>query len=274
MTAKENLSRTTIKDLGWRQGSILPLDLADRVAHKSNPAEEIIVVVSHDCDVTNANLDSEPLVELLTAKLLAGEQGDGGLLHGKNPRRIQFKVEIEGKNQYAEANACDRFFAQRDLLLDCGPDSNRKCESLAVKQLSDWLSRRYVRSAFPDTFNDRIRSAQSHMKKALKSKGQDITGVFVATESWDELPDDQPYRFIIVALMLEEDLEDTKKRTRAQTALDKIEQRLEKCGGIEIIESSLASEGDVSLADFRLMKRFDFDYLSLRDEDGDTAPRP
>ena len=273
MTNNNNISRKSIKELGWRQGSILPPALVTAISADCNPDEEVYIVASHDCDVTSANFESEPLAELLKVKLLVDKEGDGALFYGKNPRRIQFELLIEGKGRIAEANAHDRFFVQREPLLDFEPDGERTCSPLATAQFSDWLSRRYVRSAFPDAFNDRIRPVQRHLKKALSSQGQDITGLFAAMESWDELGDDEPYRFTIIATMTEDDYNDAQKRLRAQKPLDKIEQKLDACGGIEVTEGMLAAEGNISLADYRLMKRFDLDYLSLRDEDGDVAPR-
>src|SRR5690606_26491633 len=57
-----------IKDLGWRQGSILPRALCQELQSIGDlgvPAEgdAVLVVVSHDCDVTNASLLNEPKVE-------------------------------------------------------------------------------------------------------------------------------------------------------------------------------------------------------------------
>lgn len=273
MTTTQESDRKSIKELGWRQGSILPADLVAPLPGNSNNEEEIFVVVSHDCDVTNSSLENEPMVEILKAKIRSDKQSNGALLFGKHPRRIQFEVEISGETVYAEANAHDRLFVQRKLLLDCTPDTERNCSPLVVEQVSDWLSRRYVRSAFPDTFNNRIRPAQRHIKKALSTQGQNITGIFAAMEKWDELPDNESYRFFVVATMTDDDYSDPQKREHAQKPLDKIEQRLQACDGIDV-ESWLASEGDISIADYRRMRRLDFDYLSLQDDDGDVAPRP
>jgi len=269
--------RKSIKELGWRQGSILPRtlvkDLLGEHPETLDPEQEILVVVSHDCDVTNASFDSEPRVELLKATMLDASRRDGALRYGKNPRKIQFKVQVAGDVGSAEANAYDRFFTPREILLDCAPDPKLSCTPLAIRQISDWLARRYVRVAFPDAFNNRIGRSEKPIRRALKSAGRYITAVFVAMESWAELAEDEPYRIMITMTMKDDDFNNPTKRRAAQGALDRLEEKLGTCDGIEIIEASLANEQEVSLADRRLMHRFDFDDLSFRDEGGDLAPR-
>jgi len=269
--------RKSIKELGWRQGSILPRTLVDKFLEEHpgilDPDTEILLVASHDCDVTNASFDSEPRVELLKATLLDASRRDGALLYGKNPRKIQFEVQVAGEFNFAEANAHDRFFVPREILLDCGPDRERSCTPLAIRQISDWLSRRYVRVAFPDSFNSRIRRSQKAIRKALRSAGRYITAVFVAMESWAELAESEPYHIMITMTMKDEDFDDLLKRRHAQETLNRIEERLDSCAGIEVIEGVLSSEGEISLADLRLIRRFEFDDLSLRDENGEVAPR-
>jgi len=218
--------RKSIKELGWRQGSILPRTLVDKFLDEYpgvlDPDKEILLIVSHDCDVTNASFDSEPRIELLKATMLDASRRDGALWYGKNPRKIQFEIQVAGEISFAEANAHNRFFALREILLNCAPDPERSCPSQTIRQISNWLSRRYVRAAFPDAFNSRIGSSLKAIRRPLKSAGEYITAVFVAMESWEELAEDEPYRITITMTMKDDDFDDPKKRQAAQGALDRM----------------------------------------------------
>ena len=63
-----------LMELGWRQGAILNQELA-RLAWDHAPnrldadEQDHLVVASHDCDILNASLTKEPLVEVLRARV-------------------------------------------------------------------------------------------------------------------------------------------------------------------------------------------------------------
>jgi hypothetical protein len=261
-----------IKGLGWRQGSILPPELISELLEAGElraiaTVADILIVVSHDCDVTSASLANEPSVELLLARPLAEGSFHGGLTHGKNPRRLHFFVEISGSPTAAEARADERFVISRSRLKSYRPDPGRVCSRQVRDEIVLWLVKRYDRAAFPDAFNARIAKAKKSIGKALETKGEGIHEIFIAMESWDELPDGEPYRVHLVATMSTDEFGDPESRERAQQALDVMEEKLQGCGGVEIVDAGLVSEADVSLADFRLMERFDYDYLSANTEE-------
>ncbi|MEW6338949.1 MAG: hypothetical protein AB1625_16295 [Acidobacteriota bacterium] len=262
----------SIKELGWRQGSIVPLDLVkDLLDFGELPATvneaDILIVVSHDCDVTSANLANEPSVELLLARLLSEGTPNGALTHGKNPRRLHFLVEIDGRPTAVEARADERFVIDRTRLLGCRPELGRVCSRQVRDEIVLWLVKRYSRTAFPDAFNARIRKAQRPIARALESNGQALREIFLTMSSWDELPEGEPYRVQLIATMTREDYEDPEGRERAHQALDKVEEKLHGCSGVEIVEALLVSEAEVSLDEFRQMERFDFDYLSAETDE-------
>ena len=268
----EVLDAGRIKDLGWRQGSILSSALIEDLIHSGTlpttvTAEDILIVVSHDCDVTNPSLANEPSAELLLACLVPEGTLNGALTHGRNPRRFHFLVGIDENPKAVEARANDRFVIGRAQLASHEPDPSRKCSWQTRDEIVQWLIKRYHRAAFPDAFNDRIRKASKPIAKVLKAYGQDLREIFIAMDSWDELPGGKPYRLKLVATMTSEEFGDPGKRLHAQQALDAMEERLQGCSDIEIDETLLASEGDVSLDDIRYMERFDFDYLSVEDEE-------
>ena len=260
-----------IKELGWRQGSILPPKLCQELIEADEfrlpeAGYTVLIVISHDCDITNKKLADEPLAELLVVQVLPGDTTNGLLVHGRHPRRLQFALRIDGVPRIAEARAHDRFFIDRSRLMGHAPDSARTCEPPALDEIVLWLTKRYNRAAFPDTFNERIRKTQKSIATALAAHGHDVREIFIAMSSWEELQADQSYEVTLVATMSVEDFDEAGKRQHAQTALDAIEEKLQSCAGIEITDATLNSDADVSLDDLPLMKRFDYDYLSA-DED-------
>ena len=90
-------------ELGWRQGAILDQQLAllarDHAPDRLDPAdEEHLVVASHDCDILNASLTKEPVVEVLRARVpdaRAGQRSHHSA--GRNPRALRLsEVVVRG----------------------------------------------------------------------------------------------------------------------------------------------------------------------------------
>ncbi|MGL5058541.1 MAG: hypothetical protein ACRC62_01070, partial [Microcoleus sp.] len=68
----------------WRQGSVLARKDFQVVGLTDMPDAALAIAISHDCDIANDNLDAEPAVEFIFARIL--EQSNGNYTHGKNPR--------------------------------------------------------------------------------------------------------------------------------------------------------------------------------------------
>jgi hypothetical protein len=84
-----------IKDRGWRQGSVLPTELAHRVAVSRFPdwgADDRAIIISQDCDIVHDSYEVEPFVELIRAKHSSVE--NGLTRHGRNPRRLQLDAGV------------------------------------------------------------------------------------------------------------------------------------------------------------------------------------
>jgi hypothetical protein len=264
------LSPETIKNSGWRQGCIIPADLYPDLAAYVKIEEitknaDAFIVVSHDCDVTHCSFENEPYVELLAVKKVSGLNGLFTL--GKSPRRLHFEIDIPGiEKQSMEAFAYDRLLVPRKLLIGKTPDSQHLCSPQTINQIKEWLSRRYHRVAFPDSFNNRIKPAQDKIKKELKKEGGIyISGLYFVLEM-NELPEAKNYQITIVATMRVEDYEDATRRNKSQAVFDRIEAFVSECEGIEVTFSELKGEDQVSLDDLLYLTRWDsYDYLSPED---------
>ena len=66
----------------------------------------------------------------------------------------------------------------------------------------------------------------------------------------------------------------TKKRTSAQTLLDRVEAIFGTCSGVGDCITELRSEAELSLHDMRTLKRWDFDDLSWAEAGFRTCRQP
>jgi hypothetical protein len=82
------------RNMPWRQGHLLP---PEALSLLENPRQhEYAVVISHDCDLANENLELEPHVEVLLGGVGNPDQS-GNLRWGKSPRNIQLEFNnLEG----------------------------------------------------------------------------------------------------------------------------------------------------------------------------------
>lgn len=87
-----------------------------------------------------------------------------------------------------------------------------------------------------------------------------------------ELPNDQTYRLVVWATMKSENYQDEAKREKAQKVVGEIESTLTQCEGIDVDEVMLITEQEITLDQLRLLKRWDFDSLSLAGESVDELP--
>lgn len=264
-----------IATAAWRQGSVLPVPLVRTLPQGLGPtdfdaATGLFIVVSHSCDVTADSFEKEPVVELITARQIPVAGVDGSLTHGKNPRRFQW---IDDTNQLAyEVRAHDVIQTDRRHLVGFEPDDARTINPRVGDELSMWLAKRRWRVAFPDEFNRRLIAVVERIHKLLKQRGDRLSGVYVVGAD-DELEGDAEYRLVLVATLPVGDFEDGHVRAASQAVVDGVAAQIASCEGIDVVEATLASEAEITLDDLRLMKRFDFDYLSWReDPPGPIAP--
>src|SRR5689334_17434968 len=86
--------RTAIDQRGWRQGSLLPASLNERIRFADGdavlPADAIAVLITQDCDVLARRPDDEPVVEIVVGTPVTGL--DPNNTYGKNPRRLDLEL--------------------------------------------------------------------------------------------------------------------------------------------------------------------------------------
>jgi hypothetical protein len=249
-------------------GSIVPHEAL--VAHlPTADPEALYILLTQDCDILHHDYDAEPDVELHVARAIT--EPDGNLFHAKNPRRLQFSIA----SRTFEIKICERCHAPRVCLVSHVPCDLTLTED-DIRTIIGWTANRYLRSAFPDTFNQRLAAAKRSMKRieaALKRDGSVITGIFLRVDPPQEIAPEVRYQVIMRLTAREEVFEQPEPETRALELTELIRREFDLIDGIEIVDYALVSEADFSLADLRSTLRWDYDYLSYREGAlGDTPP--
>lgn len=266
---------TQIKTNGWRQGSVLPDPFVQHLTEKSilTPSEHArkFIIASHDCDVTNRSFAAEPAVELLSAEVLPASKKDGNYFWGRNPRYYQLERKGAGATTVWQFSIQERLWLPRRHLLDSEPDAALAMPPDDIRRLALWLARRYHRVAFPDEFVDRTKGATQKLRRPLKKHGDLLTAVFLLGVD-EDLPPETPYEILIYGPMRAEDWSDPEQRASAQVLLNKVEAAFGQSPGVEVTQSVLCSEADISLDDRRRLRHWDFDDLTIQGEGPAALP--
>jgi len=134
--------------------------------------------------------------------------------------------------------------------------------------LREWMAKRYVRPAFPDSLNRRLRSGSpgKAIRKLLETKGQLFQELYLMCLPIDrELPDDQPYRISLWLAVTTDNSRNPPFLVQAHAACREIATALKSCSGIDLLECKVRSEREITLDDLLFFKSWDFDYLTYRE---------
>ena len=270
-SAKNDPIIEEIRKKCWRQGSIITAEKND-----VNSLDQVGLVLngcthwfllSHDCDIVHHDFENEPHVEIMAARFV--DSSDGNLLHGKNPRRLQLKM----REQWIEFHVGSRKFIDRRHLAHLVPDRGIALPPDAVQSLAGWVARRYVRTAFPDSFNNRLQGREQQIKKLMSNEGGNICTLYVLLADQGELPPDQTYIIEIVAVMRDGDFDVAEKRAAVEKTLGNLCILISECGGITVDRQTTRGERDISLTDLRSLQRLEFDHFSRSENSAASSPR-
>jgi hypothetical protein len=252
-----------LRDRGWRQGVILPLSSfpIDTVADCSCPEGALLVAVSQSCDLVHGILENEPYANFLVLRPV--DSPEKGLQHGRHPRKIHLQTE---KGIFVEAQAWNQIKVGRKILLDMDVQGADKISDRELRVLTDWLAKRFTRIAFPDRFNNLLRTKDKQVKKLLSKNHELFLEVLLYLSPFEEIPSTNQYQLIGRLLMPAELWEDEKSLRAAEDIAEKLKKLIEACR-IEVIDFAPISEEELSYAELRQLARWDYDYFSSKDSE-------
>jgi len=262
----------------WRQGDILDSNANKyfNMANQISPSETCAIVISHDCDLANENLELEPDVEVIIGRTI--ENGSGNNLHGKSSRTLHLPLQGSKGQVFLELLATNKKCITKSELAQFTPKPDLKILQNDLDILRSWLSARYRRAAFPDEFNNRMLSTglKEQLVKLSKKYNELISAIGVRVDDglYQEREAGVPYRLNI--LVLYKSLEDFEEsQITALKITDQLEQFASKklnSGQDIILEGAISfSEEDLTLSKYKAFSLLDLEYISMKNP---SLPRP
>jgi hypothetical protein len=247
-----------LRSAGWRQGDIIDDKAVIRALISSEP--DFLVIITQDCDIVQS-LDNEPYIEFLAGKFTP--EGDGNLSFGKNPRRLQ--VGIDRKT--AEFIIHDHSRVEKAEFVKINPKkSATRLNKDDIKLVARWISKRYIRPAFPDEFNARLGKSRKQPDTLSKNTLlKHVSLIFIDVDD-EELPAGQDYEIqITVGVAHNIDVDSIKK-------IDGLFNDAFTVPGISIKRIRVLEEFDITYEIINTYKRFDWDFRSLPEKPDVASP--
>jgi hypothetical protein len=261
----------------WRQGHALTNEAAVALGlvPEKAVASAIVMVVSHDCDITQ-DPEVEPSIEVIIgARVVAA---DGNLTHAKNPRRLHLACTANGSAMCLELRATGKREIPKDRFAGHLPNAGLEVTPNNLSILQRWLAARYRRAAFPDEFEDRLRKTGvgERIKKIVEPLGTNLVAIFFDVDEGKEVeregPDD---RYMLgVDLLYSTESDPVAALSAAEQAASAISAAFrERCfiagkgwQEIELLGCEPISDEAMPYAMSTQLKKWNADYLSLRAE--------
>jgi hypothetical protein len=253
------------KETGWRQGDLLRGEVTGILLQGNvdggvlfERPPDALLLCSQDCDLV-ANDKKEPWVELLGATICT--EVDGSTLHGRNPRLMQ----IPWRDGFMNFSIHSKIKVPKNFLALHKRDPESYLHQKSLNVVLRWLSRRYIRAAFPDAFNARLDHRDKHLGRWEK-RADAISIILLRLDTYEELDNDQNYSIDIVL----------------GTAADpnspecqKLEEDFEKAflaDSINVRSIRTLAEDDITYRMLKEYKRWDRDFRSLPQDDEKALP--
>jgi len=244
------------RHFGWRQGDIISpnynsvLIVASIDKKPVRSENSILCIISQDCDIVLSE-DKEPFIELIKGEILEKESNQYSNL--KSPRILDIQIG----SRTVRFSIHDRFRVLKGTFNGLERYKDFQIDSTGKDILRRWISRRYVRAAFPDAFNLRLQKNNAFRRLLKSDLVRDVYGIWIDIED-NELPDGNPYQIrVIVGVQDNIDSEILKKLELA------FDDAFLKCSDIIITDIQFSTYDDITLRHLLVFRRLDRDSLTL-----------
>lgn len=254
----------------WRQGHVLSAEaLAILKLDVPKDGEPVCVVISHDCDLANADPAVEPSVEVIVGRVLPA--ADGNYTWAKAPRTLHISIERSGAPLVVELVATQKQYVPKSAFAEFGPDAAFAMDAKGLAVLRNWLAVRYNRAAFPDTFVRRMSTTKvgEKLAKTLAPHGDLISFTYFDLDGGQmiERVDGDPYELSIVLVYPPGHSPDA-----AANAADKVvdavqamcDTRLKGNKDIHLKACFALSEDDLTVSRARVLTQWRLEHMTLK----------
>jgi hypothetical protein len=231
------------------------------------------IILSHDCDLPQS-IENEPLVEIIPAKIVSCLEGT--YTHAKNPRKLHLEIAHSTNNVFVELLAPHKTAVNKAEINKYGPHKEYCLTPDNLNILKNWLTRRYVRGAFPNAFNTFMSNSKlaEGLKKLVAPTGNDLIAVYFDVDAGimvERTDPKDPYNLYINLLYTTENHPESAQDT-IDTLATKIKQLFEKkeAQGNSLITLEGCDSISAAVFPYKLaieMKRWSFEHLSLSNPD-------
>lgn len=265
------------RETPWRQGSLFTEAAIKHFGISPSIDKEDIcaVVISHDCDLANDNLEVESCVEFIIGRFV---KANGTYKWGKAPRTLHYPILLGKDERYIEIISTQKSTIHKDKLAQFEPDDRYTMDGSSLATLRSWLASRYNRAAFPDAFVTRMQKtkAEEKLSKSME-KGEFISFIYFNLDDGNNVEriDGDPYQLSIVLVFPPgDDPSESAKKAEdlAVEVYDKVSARLNSATDISLMSVFAISEDELPVSQAKLLTRWSLEHMTLRSNT--DQPRP
>ena len=281
---------------GWRQGTILSVknlkqdhrdivigtrvkaDYRNKESRHRLKDTDCFAVLSQDCDIS-ADEKIEPFVEV--AVFRPEKKPTDSNSFAQSARNLNLKIN----DTWFKSNVWLITWIDKKILLDYRPDSHLSPQDTVT--LKNWRGLRYIRNAFPDNFDQRVKPVllTEENIEFFKKYNEVIIGIYIILDTYEEA---DLYKMGLIALVSKSISDEDFKNIL--THMENLIENLDSNDGIEDahlndiefeydrnihikVKGPVYRESEIYVSELSAYRKFNFDYISLSGE-GVDLPSP
>jgi len=258
--------RVQLLSLGWRQGSIIEASAIEHEVLAGHASAQAFLVLNQTCDLVNDCLDKEPAVEMLP--LFRIDKADTRMLNGKNPRQIHFEITVDGSACFVEAYAPKASLLPRGMILAAAPAANWSIGGPALKSLLAWRAARYLRTAFPDAFEYRLKPIFKNFRSLVEGIHEHLLSLHIRVDPFDSLDAGDTYEVDLLLVIRRSSHDDKNARDSLISEGTKLEKLINSADGLVCTSCKVRAPHEITLEEINDYLRWEcHDDLSFGEED-------
>lgn len=270
--------RSRLLQSGWTQGSVLPPELTAYVqlspgaetaaGGNAGPDGPWYVLVTQDCDIVYGDCVTDPVAEVVLATKIA--QLDTEYENLRDPRVLHVMLTgADGPPQPTEIKARNRGFLDRVRLLTAAPASTLRADSAAMRRIAGFLGRRYQRTAWPEEFDRRFKSAKGKLAKILRTRHDVLLDIVLSIDPRTGPHANSPYEASLWVVIQDEFADRNAQETQGTKTqiLDDVRRAVQKCQGIQFDTPKVVGRYGISLREWDDLLPLDLAWPRLAAEE-------